>query len=254
MMAKQQIIFGLHSLQEALDAGENFEKVMMRKELDNEQARRLQSALRKARIPVQYVPAQRLDRITRKNHQGVVAFISPIEYTDVEMLIPKLFDEGKSPFLLILDGVTDVRNFGSICRTAECAGVDAVIVPNKGAAQISADAIKTSAGALSHIPVCRADSLGRTIDYLKDSGLTIVAASEKTTAFHFNFDFTAPLALILGSEDKGISGSLMAKADAGIRIPINGKINSLNVSNAAAIIVYEAVRQRMINNGNQGVD
>jgi len=193
---------------------------------------------------MQTVPAEKLDRVTRKNHQGVIAYISPITYSNIEEIVPGLFEKGETPLILILDQVTDVRNFGAIARTAEIAGVDAIIIPEKGAAQINADAIKTSAGALNLVPVCRTPSLSHTIKYLKNCGLRIVAATEKGERFYDETNMKDPLAIIMGSEDLGIESSLLKIADEWIKIPQFGQIASLNVSVAAGILIYEALRQR----------
>jgi 23S rRNA (guanosine2251-2'-O)-methyltransferase len=195
-------------------------------------------------IPMQLVPVEKIDRITRKNHQGIVAFISPITYYNIEEIIPKLFEEGKTPLILILDQVTDVRNFGAIARTAEVAGVDAIIIPDKGAAQINSDALKTSAGALHLIPVCRVKSLAMTVKFLKNSGLKIVASTGKGEKFYDETNMKDPAAIIMGSEDLGIEAGLLRIADEWVKIPQSGQIESLNVSVAAGIIIFEAIRQR----------
>ena len=196
-------------------------------------------------IPVQRVPVERINRITRKNHQGVVAFISSVTYQKVEDLVPFLFEEGKNPFFVMLDGVTDVRNFGAIARTCECAGVDAVIIPAKGSVSVNADAMKTSAGALNILPVCREQSLKNTLQYLKDSGFRIVGATEKGDYDYTKADYTGPTCIIMGAEDKGVSFDNLAFCDEWVKIPMLGTIESLNVSVAAGILVYEAVKQRI---------
>ncbi len=204
-------------------------------------------AIRGKKIPVQRVPIQRLNRETRKNHQGVIAFISPVTYYKVEDVVPFLFEEGKSPLFILLDGVTDVRNFGAIARTCECAGVNAIIIPSKGSVSVNADAIKTSAGALMTLPVCREENLKSTLQYLKNSGFQIVAASEKGTEIYSSIDYTAPTCIVMGAEDVGVSAPLLALCDHWASIPIVGTIDSLNVSVAAGIIVYEALKCRMLN-------
>jgi 23S rRNA (guanosine2251-2'-O)-methyltransferase len=227
-----------------LKSDKEIDKILVKKGLDNELARELLAPARELGIPIQYVPIQKLDGITRKNHQGVIAFISEIAYFNIEEIIPKLYEDRKIPLILILDRITDVRNFGAICRSAECAGVHAVIIPCKGAAQVNADAVKTSAGALHKIRVCRSNNLKETVKFLKNSGLQIIAATEKTDSVYFNIDFKSPCALILGSEETGISNELFVLSDNAAKIPVFGEIESLNVASAASVILYEIIRQR----------
>lgn len=244
-MTKPQFIFGIRSVIEAVESGRDIDKVFIKRGLNNELVRKLTALLRAQNIPIQYVPIERINRITRKNHQGVVAYISPIEYQNIEEIVLRLFDKGETPFLLYLDQVTDVRNFGAIARTAACAGIHAVIVPMRGAAQINADAVKTSAGALHELPVCRVANPSKTIEFLKNSGIRVLAATEKSEKLYHQVDFTVPVVLVLGAEDKGISKQLLQLADDKIAIPITGKIQSLNVSVAAAVLMYEGIRQRL---------
>ena len=241
---KDTVVYGLHSVIEAIKAGKEIDKVLVKKGLGGELFMELYRLMVKDQIPYQFVPMEKLNRVTPKNHQGVVAYLQIVEYQKIEQIIPFLFDQGKNPFILVLDHVTDVRNFGSIARTAECAGVDAIIIPDKGAAQINSDAVKTSAGALHTIPVCRVPNLKNAIKFLSESGLQIIAATEKAHKTHFIIDYTAPVAIILGAEDTGISKEILALSNEQVSIPIRGKIESLNVSNAAAVMLYEAVRQR----------
>jgi 23S rRNA (guanosine2251-2'-O)-methyltransferase len=201
--------------------------------------------LKKNGIYFQYVPIEKLNRLTSKNHQGVVGYISSIEYHKIEQVLPAVFEAGKMPLVLILDRITDVRNFGAIARTAECSGVDAIVIPARGAAQINADAIKTSTGALHKIPVCKEENLKDVIDYLRESGLQVIACTEKSSEYYYQQDMTLPVAIIMGSEEDGISGEYLKRADAAVKIPLMGEIGSLNVSVATGIILYEAVRQRM---------
>ena len=243
-MKNSNYIFGLRAIIEAAKSGKELDRVLIKKGLKNELSKELLFVLKQLNVPVQFVPIQKIDRITRKNHQGALAFLSEIEYKNIEELVPALFEEGKNPFFLILDGVTDVRNFGAIARTAECAGVHAIIIPDKGAAQINADAIKTSAGALNIISVCRSENLKETVKFLKNSGINIIAATEKTDDLYYAVNFSNPFALIMGAEDRGISNQLLAVSDYSAKIPILGDIKSLNVSVAASVIIYEAVRQR----------
>ena len=194
-------------------------------------------------IPVQIVPEERLTRLTRKQHQGVIAFISEIEYTQLDQLIPMLYEEGRSPFVVLLDGLTDVRNFGAIARTAECAGVDAIIIPERGSVSVTADAVKTSAGALHRIPVCRVSSIQAAVTLLQENGIQIVAASEKAADIYTESELSLPLGLVLGAEDHGVSQGVLRRADKIVRIPQVGAIGSLNVSVAGGILIYEVVRQ-----------
>ncbi|MBO72847.1 MAG: 23S rRNA (guanosine(2251)-2'-O)-methyltransferase RlmB, partial [Flavobacteriales bacterium] len=189
-------------------------------------------------------PQQKLDRITRKNHQGVIAFIAPIEFENIENLVPEIFAQGKNPFLLILDRISDVRNFGAIIRTAECAGVDAIIIPKKGSAQINAETIKTSTGAIFNMPICKVSGLDSIIPFLKESGIHLVACTEKSDINYTQVDYTLPIGIILGSEESGIAISNITKSNSSARLPLMGKTESLNVSVAAGIIMYEVVRQR----------
>jgi 23S rRNA (guanosine2251-2'-O)-methyltransferase len=238
-------IFGIRNIQEAIRSGKEIDKVLVRKGLAGDLFQELFEEIKTSNIPFQYVPIEKLNRITRKNHQGVVAFISPISYHNIETLIPGLFEQGINPFILILDSLTDVRNIGAIARSAECAGVDAIIVPEKGSAQINADALKTSAGALHHVPVCRTKNLVQTARFLKDSGLILFAATEKGADYYFKKSYTQPLAIIMGSEETGINSDLLRISDELIQIPTAGKIESLNVSAAASVLLFEVVKQRI---------
>lgn len=216
----------------------------MVKGLRSESGRELQALLRKKGVPVQYVPKVRLDKITTKNHQGVIAFISPVEFQDIEWLLPSIYEKGEVPLFLYLDGVTDVRNFGAICRTAECAGVHAIIIPAKGSAQIGPDAIKTSAGALMRIPICRISDVSATLEFLESSGVSLFACHENGDAIYSEADLSSPAVLIMGSEERGISPKIKATSSHHIRIPLYGNTASLNVSTATGIILFEALRQR----------
>lgn len=241
---EESLIFGLRPVIEALKAGKEVDKLFVQNGLKNELFSELMTLLKKNNVPFQYVPAEKLDRITQKNHQGVIGYISAVTYHKLKQIIPSIFEEGRTPLILILDRITDVRNFGAICRTAECSGVDAIIIPAKGAAQINADAIKTSAGALHTIPVCREKDLKETINYLRESGLFVIACTEKAADMYYEQDFTLPAAIMMGSEEDGISPELIKLCDAHGKIPLMGDIGSLNVSVATGVILYEAVRQR----------
>ncbi len=243
-MEKEDFIFGTRTVIEAINTGKNIEKVFIKTGLNNELYQQLLSLMKENGIAFQFVPVEKINRITRKNHQGVLAFVSPVEFINIEMLLPILFESGKDPLLLILDQITDVRNFGAIARSAECAGVDAIIIPEKGMAQIGADAIKTSAGAIHHIPICKVNNLLRTVQYLQNSGVQIVAATEKADKIYTQGNFKSPVAIVMGSEESGISQSILNIADQKLKIPLFGNIESLNVSVSAALMIYEAVRQR----------
>ena len=238
------MIFGIRAVAEAISAGKEVDKILIRKDLSGELAGELFALIKGSDIVVQRVPQERLNSITRKNHQGVIAFISPINYQPIEEIVASLYEQGKVPFVLVLDHLTDVRNFGAIARTAECAGVDAIIIPSKGSVSVTADAVKTSAGALMNIPVCRVASLYNTVKYLKSSGLQVLGASEKATKNYTDADMTLPLALVMGAEDKGISTEILSLVDTSVSLPQYGKIASLNVSVAAGVMIYEVLRQR----------
>ena len=245
-MKIENCIFGIRAVIEAIKSDKEIDKILVKRGLENELAKELFSVIKEYNVPMQYVPIQKIDSITRKNHQGVLAFISEINYFNIEEIIPKLYEDGKNPLILILDNITDVRNFGAIARTAECSGVHAIVIPAKGAAQVNADAIKTSAGALLSIPVCRVNKLSETVKFLKNSGVKVVAASEKSNNTYFQVNYSGPIAIILGSEETGILKELLVAADDLAKIPIFGKIESLNVSVAASVLLYEVVRQRLI--------
>ncbi|MDP7566864.1 MAG: 23S rRNA (guanosine(2251)-2'-O)-methyltransferase RlmB, partial [Flavobacteriales bacterium] len=200
--------------------------------------------VRLKRINYKHVPLEKINRLTRKNHQGVFAFISPIDFHNIEDVVPSLYEQGKNPLILVLDRITDVRNFGAIARTAECAGVDAIIIPEQNAAAINADAIKTSAGALHKITVCRTWNLKLAIQFMKESGIQLVGCTEKTQDMMYKPDYTTPTAIIMGSEEDGVSPEFLKMCDARAKIPMAGKIASLNVSVATGVILYEAIRQR----------
>ena len=240
-----QMIFGIRTIIEAIKSGKEIESLYIQRGLTGDIILELRSLLNEFNLGFQLVPVEKLNRLTPKNHQGTVAFISPIVYEKIENIIPLIFERGEVPLILILDGITDVRNFGAIARTAECAGVHAIVVPSKGSAQINPDAIKTSAGALYKIPVCRHDNLFKTAKFLQESGLQLVACTEKTNNNLYQPDYTVPTAVIMGSEENGISTDLLRISDCLAKIPMYGEIESLNVSVSAGILLYEAVRQKM---------
>lgn len=238
------MIYGLRPIEEAIKSGKTFDKLFVQKNLVGNLLQELIETLKKERIVFTKVPIEKLNRLTRKNHQGIVGFISPIEFANVENIVDRCFATGRNPLLLALDRITDVRNFGAIVRTAECAGADAVIVPAQGAAQISADAMKTSAGALNHMPICRAFNLPKTLQELQLQGVILVAGTEKTKEVLYSADLTQPCVLIMGSEEDGISKEILQMANHKAQIPLYGHVESLNVATSAGIFLYEAVRQR----------
>jgi len=242
---EQQMVFGIRAVQEAILAGKEIEKVMIKKGLQGTLFQKFLDDVRIHNIPFQFVPIEKLNRTSRQNHQGVIAMISPVVYQDIEQLVPMLFDQGKEPFIMVLDHITDVRNFGAIARTAECAGVDAIVIPETGAAAVTADAMKTSAGALHIIPVCRVRSLISTVEFLQGSGLKIVAATEKGAIDYDKANYRGPIALVMGAEDRGVDQKILKAAEIKSRIPIIGEIDSLNVSVAAGILMYEIVKTRI---------
>ena len=244
MEVKNEMIFGVRAVIEAIEAGKDIDKILIKKDIQSELSKELFATVKGTKIPVQRVPIERLNRITRGNHQGVIAYTSAVSYQQVEQIVPLLYEEGKTPFLVMLDGLTDVRNFGAIARTCECAGVDGIIIPMHGSVTANADAIKTSAGALHKIPVCREQNLTNTLHYLKDSGFHLVAATEKGDYNFTKGEYDKPLCLIMGAEDKGVAYEHLALCDEWVKIPMKGTIESLNVSVAAGILIYEVIRQR----------
>lgn len=244
-MRDKDMIFGIRAVIEAIEAGKNIDKVIVKRDLQGELFRELQDVIRIYDIPMQRVPIERINRITRKNHQGVIAFTAAVTYQKVEDIIPMLYEEGKTPFIVVLDGITDVRNFGAIARTCEVAGVDAIVIPARGSVSVNADAIKTSAGALHSIPVCRENSLKDAISFLKNSGVKIVAASEKAVINYTESELNVPVAIVMGAEDEGVSNDIIRICDDLVKIPQFGTIQSLNVSVACGVMIYEVIRQRI---------
>ena len=240
----ENAIFGLRPIIEAIQAGKEIDTLFIQKGLKNELFQELWQLVRARKVNYKHVPVEKLNRLTHKNHQGVFAFISPINFHKTDNIIQDVFEKGENPLFLVLDRVTDVRNFGAIVRTAECSGVQAIIVPEKGSAAINGDALKTSAGALHNIPICREFNLKATIEYLKNCGLQIVGCTEKTEEKIYQLNFNLPTAIIMGSEEDGISTEYLKLCDYKAKIPMNGTIGSLNVSVSAGVILYEAVRQR----------
>ncbi|MCI6578589.1 MAG: 23S rRNA (guanosine(2251)-2'-O)-methyltransferase RlmB [Sodaliphilus sp.] len=245
MIDKSQVVFGIRAVIEAIESGKQVDKVLMKKDLGGELARELLSVTREYNVPVQRVPVERINKVTRKNHQGVIAFMAAVDYYHVDDIVPALYDEGINPLVVVLDGVTDVRNFGAIARTCECAGVNCIVIPERNSVSVNADAVKTSAGALNYLPVCRERNLVKSVQYLRDSGFKVMGASEKTDLNYTKADFTGPVAIVLGAEDTGISTDVLKLCDTLVAIPEFGQINSLNVSVAGGIMIYEVVRQRL---------
>lgn len=246
MLEKNDYIYGIRAVIEAAEAGKDFDKVLISNTLQSALAPELMTALKSRGILIQKVPVEKIDRITRRNHQGVLAILSAVSYCSLATLVPTLFEEGKTPLIVMLDGVTDVRNFGAIARTCECAGVDAMVIARRGGASVTADAMKTSAGALAYLPICRENSIINAVKFLRDCGFQIVAATEQSDIPYTRADFTLPTAIVMGAEDTGISEDVLRFSTARVAIPERGHISSLNVSVAAGVMIYEAVRQRTI--------
>lgn len=241
---KQQVVYGLRPVIEAIDSGLQIDRLLLQKGLSGNLVAELKSKILQAEIPFQYVPVEKLDKLTTGNHQGVVATVAPVRYHHFAELLQQVQEAGRVPFFLLLDRVTDVRNMGAIVRTAECVGVDAVIVPDRGSAQLNEDALKTSSGALLRVPLCRESNFKTVLNLACQSGLQVVAATEKAHHDYLEVDFRQPLLLIMGSEETGISNDLLRLCDKQARIPIRGEVQSLNVSVAAAVMMYEVLRQR----------
>lgn len=244
MIPTQQVLFGTRAIIEAVEAGQTLESVWVGYGIDNPLIRELKQACRIHAVPIKEVSRDKFTPYKNRNHQGALGFISPISYFDYRTIIDDAYAAGRDPLLIILDRITDVRNFGAICRTADIAGVDAVIIPFKGGAQIHEDAIKTSAGALHYLPICREYNLKDTLADLSDRGIRIVACSEKAASYHTQEHLTGPLALIMGSEGEGISPEYIKRSHLQVSIPQFGHIESLNVSVATGVILFEILRQR----------
>lgn len=243
-MNKSQLIYGIRPVVEALRSGTEIEKIFLQSSLQGTLLQELKEEIRKRKTVVQYVPVEKLNRLTKNNHQGVVAIISLIEYSDFEEVVMQTIEKGKTPFLIMLDRVTDVRNLGAIARSAECAGVDAIVVPQYSSAQINEDAIKTSSGALLRLPICRETNLKTTINIAKQLGVNVYCATEKGGELYTEVPMKESLMIVMGSEDTGVSPEIIKLCDKKVKIPIKANIESLNVSVAAGILMYEVVRQR----------
>jgi 23S rRNA (guanosine2251-2'-O)-methyltransferase len=242
------LIYGKHPIYEALASGKKLEKILIASDSKQGEIAEIRKLAKEQQVPVQIVPVQKLNAITRKVHQGIIGFLSLIQYFELEDVLMKAYEEGRTPLFLVLDHVTDVRNFGAIARTALGAKVDAIVVPATGGAMIGSDALKTSAGALNKIHVCKVKSLTEALDFFKLNGIRIVAADMHTETYTYNEDFSIPLAIVMGAEDTGVSLQLIRKSDSIIKIPISDTLESYNVAVSAGMILYEVMRQRNLNN------
>ncbi len=242
-----QLAIGFHAIEAAILAGKQIEKIMIQRGLKGELFQKTMALIQENQVPFQYVPIEKLQRITTKNHQGIIAFQSPVTFGNIEEIVSTTFENGKTPLVLLLDGLTDVRNVGAIARTAECLGATAIVMTEMGSAPINEDTIKTSAGALMHLPVCKTKMAVDTIHLLQSMGIVCIAATEKATDFPENCDMTVPLCIVMGNEEKGISKAALKAVKQGVRIPMTGITTSLNVSVAAGMLLYEAMKQRRLN-------
>jgi 23S rRNA (guanosine2251-2'-O)-methyltransferase len=243
-MEKKDMIYGTRAVIEAIRAGREVEKILVQTGLGNDLIKELLTLARQHNVPVVSTHADKLKRLSTKNHQGVISYLSAVTFVALDNIIHKTYTEGRDPFILLLDRITDVRNFGAIVRTAECAGIDAIVIPEKGSAPVTSDAVKTSAGALSYMPICRERDLKQTVKFLRENGIKIVACTEKASNSLYQINLTGPVAIIMGSEEDGITDVLLRDADELASIPIKGAISSLNVSVAAGVALYEVIRQR----------
>ena len=241
---KEGFIYGSHPIQEAFDAGKEIDKLLIQKGVRNDSIQAIIQKAKQTETPFQFVPIEKMNRVTRKNHQGIIAYISQVEYQQLEQVLPMVYEKGETPLILLLDRITDIRNIGAIARTAECTGVHAIVVPAQNSARINADAVKSSAGAILRIPIVRSFNLKDSIKYLKDSGLQIFAANEKSISIYDEVDNTTPAAIIMGSEEDGVSGEYIKLCDETVQIPMVGEIASLNVSVAAGVMLFEVLKQR----------
>ncbi|MFZ6001498.1 MAG: 23S rRNA (guanosine(2251)-2'-O)-methyltransferase RlmB [Bacteroidota bacterium] len=244
-MNNKTMIFGTRAVIEAIRAGRQIEKIYIQSGLSNDLVKELIQLARQNQAPYTFTPQEKLNRLSSKNHQGVISILSPIDYATLDNVIANAYDAGREPFVLLLDRITDVRNFGAIARTAECAGLDGIVIADKGSALITADSVKTSAGALNHLPVCRSSDLKKTVQQLRESGIRVVACTEKASKLIYEIDLNSPIALVMGSEEDGISPDILRVADELVKIPMKGKVGSLNVSVAAGIAIYETIRQKL---------
>ena len=242
---RTDLIFGVHAVIEALKAERSINKILIQKGIQKETFNELRDALKGQQFQLQFVPNQKLDSLTSGNHQGVIAFVTPIEYQEIESLVDQMLERGEKPTVLVLDRITDVRNFGAIARTAECEGVDAILIPSKGSALVTSDAMKASAGALNRIPVCKTDDLKNSLFYLQQSGLRLIACTEKSATPLYQVNLRGSVAVIMGSEENGITQDLINMSDIKAKIPMRGEISSLNVGVATGMVLYEKLRQEL---------
>jgi 23S rRNA (guanosine2251-2'-O)-methyltransferase len=240
-----ELLYGRHPVVDALENNRTIEKVLLSNAIHGEFEKRLRYLCKETNVPMQVVPKERLNSITRKNHQGVIAFVSPIPYYHVEDILPMVYDKGETPLFILVDGVTDVRNIGAIARSAEAAGAHALVLPKKGSAQINDEAMKSSAGALSLLPVCRVNSLMTTVEFLQLNGVQVIAADLKGDKMLYDLELNGPLAIVMGDEAKGVNRMLLEKVDQPFKIPMRGQTDSFNVSVATGIILYEVLRQQL---------
>ncbi|MDE7414205.1 MAG: 23S rRNA (guanosine(2251)-2'-O)-methyltransferase RlmB [Muribaculaceae bacterium] len=243
-MMEKNYIYGIRAVIEAIESGKNIDKVLLRRDLSGNLSKELMAKIREYGIVVQKVPTEKLNRITMKNHQGAIALLSPVSYQKLENLVPLFYEEGRNPLVLVLDGITDTRNFGAIGRTADCAGVDAIVIPERNSVSVTPDAMKTSAGGLLYVPVCREKTTLDAVKFLKANGYKVVGATEKGARDYTQADYTVPVAIVMGNEETGISNDVLRQCDDLAAIPICGNIGSLNVSVAAGVMLFEVVRQR----------
>lgn len=243
---ENDFIFGIWPVVEALRGGKEFNAILIQTGLSAPQLGEIRELAAEFEVPLKHVPIQKLNRITRKNHQGIVGLTSPVEYQKIENLVPIWFEDGINPLIVVLDRITDVRNFGAIARSCECMGVNAIVIPKQDGVSVTADAVRTSSGSLNRIPVCREENLKLTVEFLKASGFEVVGCTEKASETSMDQDFTVPTALIMGSEEKGIQNEIIRKCSSLVKIPMLGETNSLNVSVAAGMMLYEITRQRIL--------
>lgn len=243
-MKKEDYIFGIYPVLEAIKKGETLGKLFVQQGLNNPKIDQAVAQLESESVTINYVPVEKLNRLVRSNHQGIVATVSPITFTPIETLFESALEKRPNPVFVILDQISDVRNFGAIIRTAECTGVDGIIIQKKGGAPVSGDTVKASAGAIFNIPVCKVDHIKDAIFYAQSSGITTLAATEKSDQSLYDLNLSGPLAIVMGSEGRGVSKSVLKLVDQQASLPVLGSINSLNVSVACAVFLYETLRQR----------
>lgn len=243
-MKDQTQIFGIRAIIEAIQANQTIDKVFLQKGLHGDLFSELESLVNKKSINKSYVPVEKLNKLSKGNHQGAVAQISPIAFHDMETLVTNVFESGKTPLFLLLDQLSDVRNFGAIIRTAECTGVDGIIIQKKGGAPVNGDTIKTSAGAVFKVPICKVDHIKDAVFFMQASGIKVISATEKTDNTLYDVSFKEPCAIVMGSEGRGINPSIIKVSDAKAKLPLLGEIESLNVSVACGAFLYEVLRQR----------